>query len=595
MIHIYKKLFALLALIMISFYANAQNQILTSGNRVLERFVHENCLSFLGNQQYGIMINELSGQISNQDLINYLRSEFPQAGINDVNLVVGGSRAAGAALTTSDVDSQIVVGINGERPDARAMRISLHNFLVNRVFDNKARYRLEYKPAVTIVNLLGNGLEGLSLDVALVLRINGGREDINLMNANRHVMGFGGNQPLGATADPNDVWNRWIPDNAPDFYHEYHELEQNDPSNRNEMRHKVLKLLKLWLKSVDKAQFSKKTIPPSSFITFTMFRFYNDASLHIDPNNLIESTISFLCILINEVTSPNFRMPFAAERGVFRNFNQADKELFARYLRSLKNALIQLREEKDSGIDVNTYVVGILSAYFPSLVESITDRPLNRCRRIISFTSDWNANAQIAASSSINLNNFKVSHSANGNTVDDIQLYISASHVSLSGVSSITSNNTNDKIVIEAKDNNACDLLVREDDIKNVRAKQFSITFPSFIRDGERIGDLGNYLRPGVSFRKSATTFETNNDDIYINQEEVLIYPNPSDGKFMIKPKNKEGIKNLIISDAIGKTVVTIPNIIKEVEINISKFASGMYFINYNAEGKLHTKKIIKR
>ena len=534
------------------------------------------------------MITQLKIFIDNEALLNHFNLQFPSADFYDITLVVGGSRAAGAALSTSDVDTQIVLGINGTRPEARQIRLSLHNFLENNVFNDVATYNLAYNPAVTVVSVRDTSPE-LSMDVALVLRNSGTPEDINLGDINRHTMGFG--------ADPNihPNFNRWISDNAPDFYHVYEQYEKEDAANINEMRHKIIKLLKLWLKKLDVSRFSKKTIPPSSFITFTMFRFYNAHDLHINPNDLIASTLSFLDILIREVNAGDFNMPFAAERGVFRNFTDADRQLFASYLRIFRNALSQLHI---AGHQNDGYVFGILSSFLPGIGEAFAS-PESHCDDQSTYSGDWNANAQLTATNSLTLNNLHIQHSANGSQTDNIEMYISAPNVIINQNSSITAtaeifDSHSDRIIIESNQGaTACNFTVDDEDIEDIREEDFEVTYPPFFPDGERFGDLGNYKQIDGELKMSIiTTYMTNND---INQGGVRIHPNPSKGRFIVD-SNTDDIKNIVILDLTGKVIFRANNKINnnEFEIDLSNSASGMYFLKYGEGNNTYVKKLIK-
>jgi hypothetical protein len=109
-----------------------------------------------------------------------------------------------------------------------------------------------------------------------------------------------------------------------------------------------------------------------------------------------------------------------------------------------------------------------------------------------------------------------------------------------------------------------------------------------------KTGNINNSDKPGV-FDKSgklSIVDETN----MLNQAEV--YPNPTSGKVTIQLNSINlSEKNIIITDAVGKVysskVVTgIDG--NRLELNISSFKSGVYFIKVKIDGANKTFKILK-
>ncbi len=81
------------------------------------------------------------------------------------------------------------------------------------------------------------------------------------------------------------------------------------------------------------------------------------------------------------------------------------------------------------------------------------------------------------------------------------------------------------------------------------------------------------------------------NDDIAF--KEVTIYPNPSNGQFMIKFKNSSNAFNLRLVDSKGQIVYQDKNIFSDKSIDMSEQARGLYFLNVFNEFGSRTYKVI--
>ncbi|GEM_PF-3824975 len=82
-------------------------------------------------------------------------------------------------------------------------------------------------------------------------------------------------------------------------------------------------------------------------------------------------------------------------------------------------------------------------------------------------------------------------------------------------------------------------------------------------------------------------------EDHVSEAEDLVIYPNPSDGHYRINVFNSD-ITDLYIINSIG--TVVYKNDVKEInEIDISDFSNGVYFVRYKVNDTYRFKKIVKQ
>lgn len=73
---------------------------------------------------------------------------------------------------------------------------------------------------------------------------------------------------------------------------------------------------------------------------------------------------------------------------------------------------------------------------------------------------------------------------------------------------------------------------------------------------------------------------------------QITIYPNPVDSKFAIASQNN-GIDKIEIVNSLGQMIKTVDAGFEAVDV--SDFASGVYLVKLYSEGKIVTKKIVKK
>lgn len=74
------------------------------------------------------------------------------------------------------------------------------------------------------------------------------------------------------------------------------------------------------------------------------------------------------------------------------------------------------------------------------------------------------------------------------------------------------------------------------------------------------------------------------------NDPSIELYPNPSNGEFMIKAKNK--IEELAIFNATGILMTTFKDVENQEQINLSNLPEGIYTAQFRIENKTTVKKI---
>ena len=77
-----------------------------------------------------------------------------------------------------------------------------------------------------------------------------------------------------------------------------------------------------------------------------------------------------------------------------------------------------------------------------------------------------------------------------------------------------------------------------------------------------------------------------------VNQNDILIYPNPTTGVLNIR--SKENIKQIIISNITGKTILTNSNVNQTTPIDLSGIKNGIYIITIKTDSGIINKKLIK-
>lgn len=189
--------------------------------------------------------------------------------------------------------------------------------------------------------------------------------------------------------------------------------------------------------------------------------------------------------------------------------------------------------------------------------------------------------------------NFYIEIKTNNNyTMNDYKLYDDFG--SLVGASSFTANNT---IYTDYYTVTGCYRLVINDygkDGLSWWANTAQGSGYARIRDGVTNGvlksfnsDFGSFIE--YSFTASSST-SLKEQESKIN---FYVAPNPANDKFHITGLRTDNVK-IVVTDVLGKRITEFTNGSNdEVELDVSQYVKGVYFINVNYEGKSSTKKVV--
>jgi len=120
-----------------------------------------------------------------------------------------------------------------------------------------------------------------------------------------------------------------------------------------------------------------------------------------------------------------------------------------------------------------------------------------------------------------------------------------------------------------------------------------------FINYSDLETDISYARKPNGTgdFQLSDPTFNANNDwilsvdNIIINNNILLAYPNPANKQITMQFENNELINNILIRDIIGREVEQYHNLrVNQFIIDVTHFKPGMYFITTN---EIFTSKVI--
>jgi hypothetical protein len=117
------------------------------------------------------------------------------------------------------------------------------------------------------------------------------------------------------------------------------------------------------------------------------------------------------------------------------------------------------------------------------------------------------------------------------------------------------------------------------------------LSFLSSAPQNTAVSFIGSDLKIDDIYFKSQAIIT--GDNRLTDEDNVIIYPNPSDGRFRVL--SREGnIKNLEVYNISGDKVYVITNLRQQInEIDLSGLEKGIYFLKISEAEKVYTKKIL--
>lgn len=111
---------------------------------------------------------------------------------------------------------------------------------------------------------------------------------------------------------------------------------------------------------------------------------------------------------------------------------------------------------------------------------------------------------------------------------------------------------------------------------------------------------LFEVFRMGEDFKSKSMQSDTTDSDITLTREpkkkvinDVIVFPNPNDGNFVITIGKPTDVKEIHISDNLGKRIDSRHEIFYENHYNKTIFNSGVYFVEVIFEDKIIRKKFV--
>jgi hypothetical protein len=79
-----------------------------------------------------------------------------------------------------------------------------------------------------------------------------------------------------------------------------------------------------------------------------------------------------------------------------------------------------------------------------------------------------------------------------------------------------------------------------------------------------------------------------------LNESFVTIYPNPTQDNLTINFPGKT-LESLELTDALGRTIASYASVTDQIKINLSSYATGVYYVTIRNGGYVQTQKVIKK
>lgn len=95
---------------------------------------------------------------------------------------------------------------------------------------------------------------------------------------------------------------------------------------------------------------------------------------------------------------------------------------------------------------------------------------------------------------------------------------------------------------------------------------------------------------PSEDGQFSLVLISKNSTALLNNSDDVMIYPNPASDFIKISSKNQ--ISSIKLMNSVGKLVYQKDNIVKEIQLDVSFYQSGVYILQIITANGIITKKI---
>ena len=119
-------------------------------------------------------------------------------------------------------------------------------------------------------------------------------------------------------------------------------------------------------------------------------------------------------------------------------------------------------------------------------------------------------------------------------------------------------------------------------------------TFTNWTENNNQVSTASTYSFTATEDRNLLANFEIQTSAHELSSSSVRIYPNPSNGNFIVS-FGDESINRIEIADISGKIILKLDIESSKTPINISKYGNGFYFIHIIGKNGSVVKKIIKQ
>jgi len=116
------------------------------------------------------------------------------------------------------------------------------------------------------------------------------------------------------------------------------------------------------------------------------------------------------------------------------------------------------------------------------------------------------------------------------------------------------------------------------------------INIVDFVMNNNYEKSYNGKVYPSEDGQFSLVSITKNSSTLFNNSDDVIIYPNPASDFIKITSKNQ--ITSIKLLNSVGKLVYQSDNIVKDIQIDISCYQSGVYVLQIITANKIITKKI---